>query len=41
LKQGKRDEALAAFERALAATTDRQQSLRAAIQQHLSTAGAR
>ena len=41
LKQGKRDEARAAFAQALAATTDRQQSLRAAIQQHLSTAGAR
>ena len=36
LKQGKRDEARAVFEQALAATTDHQQSLRAAIQQHLS-----
>jgi tetratricopeptide (TPR) repeat protein len=41
LKQGRRDEARAVFEQALAATTDRQQSLRAAIQQHLATIGAR
>jgi tetratricopeptide (TPR) repeat protein len=40
LKQGKRDEARAVFEQALAGTTDRQQLLRAAIQQHLSAAGA-
>jgi tetratricopeptide (TPR) repeat protein len=36
LKQGKRDEAVTAFEAALAATTNREQSLRAAIQEHLS-----
>ena len=41
LKQGKGDEARAAFERALAATTDHQQALRVAIQKHLSTAGTR
>ena len=40
LKQGKQDEARAAFEQALAATTNQQESLRAAIQQHLSAAGA-
>ena len=39
-KEGKLDEARATFEQALAATTDRQPSLRAAIRQHLSTAGA-
>jgi len=39
LKQGKREEARAVFEQALAVTTDHQQSLRAAIQQHLSAAG--
>ena len=36
LKQGKRKEAVAAFGSALAATTDREQSLRAAIREHLS-----
>jgi len=36
LKQGKRQEAVAAFGVALAATTDREQSLRNAIQEHLS-----
>jgi tetratricopeptide (TPR) repeat protein len=36
LKQGKRQEAVAAFGAALAATTDREQSLRVAIQEHLS-----
>jgi tetratricopeptide (TPR) repeat protein len=35
LKQGKREEARATFEQALAASTDHQQSLRATIQQHL------
>jgi Flp pilus assembly protein TadD len=35
LKQGKRQEAVTAFQSALSATTDRQASLRAAIQQHL------
>jgi len=40
LKQGKRDEAVAAFESALAATTDREQSLRAAIQAHLTASRA-
>jgi tetratricopeptide (TPR) repeat protein len=35
LKQGKREEAASAFRSALSATTDRQASLRAAIQQHL------
>jgi tetratricopeptide (TPR) repeat protein len=35
LKQGKRDEAVAAFGAALAATTDRERSLRATIQEHL------
>jgi len=35
LRQGKRDEARAAFQEALAATTDRQSALRATIQQHL------
>ena len=35
LKQGKADEALAAFKSALAATTDRQAALRAGIQQRL------
>lgn len=38
LKQGKPNEAVAAFESALAATTDRQQSLRTTIQQHLAAA---
>lgn len=38
LKQGKPDEARATFEQALAATTDRQESLRAAIRQHLAAA---
>ncbi len=36
LKQGKRDEAATAFRAALAATTDRELSLRNAIQEHLS-----
>jgi tetratricopeptide (TPR) repeat protein len=36
LKQGKRDEAVGAFRAALAATTDRERPLRAAIQEHLS-----
>jgi tetratricopeptide (TPR) repeat protein len=36
LKQGKRNEAVAAFGAALAATTDREKSLRTAIQEHLS-----
>ncbi len=35
LKQGKRPEAVTAFSDALAATTDREQSLRNAIQEHL------
>jgi tetratricopeptide (TPR) repeat protein len=39
LKQGKPKEAVAAYEKALAATNDHQQSLRAAIQQHLAAAG--
>jgi tetratricopeptide (TPR) repeat protein len=38
LKQGKPKEAIAAYEKALAATNDHQQSLRAAIQQHLAAA---
>jgi len=38
LKQGKRQEAAAAFTSALTATTDRELSLRAAIQEHLATA---
>ena len=39
LKQGKEDDARAAFEQALAATTNQQDSLRATIQQHLAAAG--
>jgi len=38
LKQGKPKEAVAAYEQALAATNDHQQSLRATIQQHLAAA---
>lgn len=35
LKQGKRDQAVATFRAALSATTDREESLRSAIQKHL------
>jgi tetratricopeptide (TPR) repeat protein len=38
LKQGKRDEAAAAFQSALAATSERQPALRAAIERHLDAA---
>ena len=41
LNQGKRNEALESFQAALAATTDREQSLRTAIQQHLDAAQSR
>lgn len=40
VKQGRRAEAIAAFEQAVAATTDRQTALHAAIQQHLDQARA-
>ncbi len=39
LKQGKRDEAATTFGAALAATTDRERTLRTAIQKHLAAAG--
>jgi tetratricopeptide (TPR) repeat protein len=41
LKQGKRNEAVAAFEAALAAATERERALRNAIQQHLKAAQSR
>ncbi len=40
MKQGKRDEAIATYEQALAATAERQSSLRAGIEQRLATARA-